>query len=702
MTSLPSSPELLEHRIAPALAFALDANHTLLSFDLGVPDEILSSMAISGLIGGDAVLGMDFRPSDGKLYAISSGARLYSIDPGNGQATMIAALSADPTDATDPFAGLTGSFFGIDINPVTDRIRLVSDTGENFQIHPDTGSVITDDVLAFAAGDSNFGAAPGITGAAYTNSYLGATSTTLYALDAAHNALVLINPTNGAILTLGALGVDPDAAAAFEIAPNSTDAFAIMTVSGVTGLYEMNLGSGSATFMGAIGKGTVGMRGFVILPGDLTLLNHRTATYVDADGDRVTVKVSKGELSANDFRLLPLGPKGAQLATLNLSDDGGEFAGAKITIQAARPAKGGSGDGFVNVGEILADVDLGKVKVKGDLGRIRAGDNVFENNRGVGLKSLQVHSLGLFGTDTGAQSIISTVAGGLKKLQVQTDLAGSLSVSGLSSGDIGSIRIGGSLSGGAEDSSGRITATGDIGRTKIGGDIRAGAGIDTGRISAGAHLASLTVGGSLDSGSIFGHSLGKITIKGSVTGAEVPGKDHAAVSSLSTIGKLKIKGDVTGYTNNAVVILAGSTPSDARRTPTIGKIEIGGSASHLNLLAGFSSPSTLTSGDAEIGKVVIKGNFIASNIVAGVRTGADGFWGTADDALGAQMTSSRIASILIKGQAAGTDATGDHFGIVAQAIGKVRIGGVKLAIPQSIAQPAKTIGWSGDLAIRVV
>ena len=100
--------------------------------------------------------------------------------------------------------------------------------------------------------------------------------------------------------------------------------------------------------------------------------------------------------------------------------------------------------------------------------------------------------------------------------------------------------------------------------------------------------------------------------------------------------------------------------------------------------------------------MVIKRDFIASNIVAGARTGADGFWGTADDALGAQMTSSRIASILIKGQAAGTDATGDHFGIVAQAIGKVRVGGVKLAIPHSITQPAKTIGWSGDLAIRVV
>src|SRR5690606_33235087 len=148
----------------------------------------------------------------GNLYGIGSGGRLYSIDAGSGEASLIATLAADPADVTDPFTGLSGSFHGFDFNPVADRIRLISDTGENLRINPDTGLVITDTSLAFAVGDPNAGAAPTLSGAAYTNGYTGATSTTLYALDTQLNALTLINPPNGGtVLTVGSLGVDPTA-----------------------------------------------------------------------------------------------------------------------------------------------------------------------------------------------------------------------------------------------------------------------------------------------------------------------------------------------------------------------------------------------------------------------------------------------------------------------------------------------------------
>ncbi len=979
-----SGPELLESRIALALAFALDANNTLLSFDLAEPDEVLTSQAISGLAGGETLLGMDFRPRDGNLYAISSGQRLYVIDPGNGQATLVATLAADPTDLTSPFTAFTGSSFGVDFNPVVDLIRVVSDSGENFRVNPNTGLTTTDGSLAFAPTDPNVGAVPAVTGAGYTNSFSGATSTTLFALDTTQNSLVVINPPNsGTLLTVGSLGFDPEAATSFDIAPNSTDAYAIMTVTGVTGLYKLNLGSGAASFEGTIGSGAVGTRGLVILPGNLTLTNARTATYVDADGDRVSVKLSKGELGAGDFRLIARGPEGAQLATLNLSDDGGEFEGAEVVIKAAKVKKGADGDRFVNVGEILADVDLKTVSVGGDLGRIRAGDNDFDNNKGVGLRTLAVHSLGVYGTETGAQSILSTVSGDLTKVIVKKGFAGSLAVSGLDGGNIGAVQIGRSLYGGDENSSGLISATGEIGRITIGGDLRSGDGDASGRISAGTLLKSVTIKGSLVGGddqdgpaqpqiesggnigqvkitrdvvggsagnsgsilasgdistikiggsvlggdgfqsgeiraigkisnvtikgdmiggdggnsgslqssggamsrlkiggaligaeggyfnegggsdtvavsgpvidrgaenlssqvyardgirilqigegmiggdgfrsgsvgangfirsaqiggsivggdgtysgvlsaegylsvriagnvvgggtsrsgavyssddvggisiagsllggtadatgrvvvegalrtltikgdirggtdesfqngltranpfdtfapgSISAQSLGTVTIGGSITAAKTPGLDTAVIVSSTTIGQLKIKGDITGSADSAVVIVAGSTPDDARKSTTIGKVDIGGTASHFNLLAGFSSLENLTSGAAEIGKVSIKGDLLESNIVAGVAPGDDGFWGTADDAVGAQTTSSRIASVIIKGQAAGTAEAGDQFGIVAQAIGKVQVGTVKLTIPKSVTDPVTTIGWSEDVTIRV-
>ncbi|MEQ1862434.1 MAG: hypothetical protein ABMA13_21155, partial [Chthoniobacteraceae bacterium] len=74
---------------------------------------------------------------------------------------------------------------------------------------------------------------------------------------------------------------------------------------------------------------------------------------------------------------------------------------------------------------------------------------------------------------------------------------------------------------------------------------------------------------------------------------------------------------------------------------------------------------------------------IASSVLAGVSTGVATFPGTADDetVTGALRDVagriSQIASILIKGQALGSSANDDTFGIVAQQIGKAQIGAVK-------------------------
>src|SRR5688572_13532729 len=78
----------------------------------------------------------------------------------------------------------------------------------------------------------------------------------------------------------------------------------------------------------------------------LQIINPRTATYTDADGDRVTVKVSVGTLTEALFVGNPKG-LGDQLEILNLS--GGGFDGANLTIKAVKVA---TGDGLVNVGTI--------------------------------------------------------------------------------------------------------------------------------------------------------------------------------------------------------------------------------------------------------------------------------------------------------------------------------------------------------------
>ena len=72
-------------------------------------------------------------------------------------------LSADAADATSPFAMLSGTAFGVDFNPMADRLRIVSDTEQNLRANVDTGATTTDATLnrgAFA-----------VTAAAYTNNF---------------------------------------------------------------------------------------------------------------------------------------------------------------------------------------------------------------------------------------------------------------------------------------------------------------------------------------------------------------------------------------------------------------------------------------------------------------------------------------------------------------------------------------------------
>jgi hypothetical protein len=67
-----------------------------------------------------------------------------------------------------------------------DRIRLVSNTGQNLRLHPDLGTVVSVD------GNLNPGT-PFVTGAAYTNNFA-ATTTALFVIDSQMDALFRQDP----------------------------------------------------------------------------------------------------------------------------------------------------------------------------------------------------------------------------------------------------------------------------------------------------------------------------------------------------------------------------------------------------------------------------------------------------------------------------------------------------------------------------
>ncbi|MFZ0063658.1 MAG: DUF4394 domain-containing protein, partial [Pyrinomonadaceae bacterium] len=178
------------------LVYALTTGNSIISFNSAAPGAILSTVAITGLQAGENVLGIDFRPLTRQLYALGSTSRLYTINLTTGVATVVG-LQFSP--------GLDGTAFGFDFNPTVDRIRITSNTDQNFRLNPVNALIAGIDIpIAYAAGDPNVGFDPSAVGAAYTNNFAGATTTTLYDIDSNQDTLVIQNPPNaGTLNTVG-------------------------------------------------------------------------------------------------------------------------------------------------------------------------------------------------------------------------------------------------------------------------------------------------------------------------------------------------------------------------------------------------------------------------------------------------------------------------------------------------------------------
>jgi hypothetical protein len=249
-------------QISAQTIYALSGNN-LISFRATAPATLLSNVAITGIPASMSIAGLDFRPNTGQLYAMgynqgSGMARLYTIDLNSGAASAIGAaaitLNANMGKVT------------VDFNPIVDRIRVTGSDNSNYRLHPVTGALVaTDGNLAYAAADANAGQDPSISTGAYTNSYIGSTSTTLYNYDDALNILTTqIPPNDGVLNTIGTSGITVNTASPasdFDIyfdATSGTNRAFLAANSGTqttSSLYMLNLSSGAATLIGAIGNG---------------------------------------------------------------------------------------------------------------------------------------------------------------------------------------------------------------------------------------------------------------------------------------------------------------------------------------------------------------------------------------------------------------------------------------------------------------
>ena len=240
---------------AGATLFGVTAAGNLVRFSSATPGTIDASVAITGLQSGETILGLDARPATRQLYALGSTGRLYVINPVTGAARLVSTVTG---------ATLTGTSFGVDFNPVPDRLRVVSDADQNLRLNVDTGAATVDTALAYATGDPAAGQNPNVVGVAYTNNFAGTTTTTLYGIDSNRDTLVRqgsvdgtpVSPNSGQLFTVGALGVDTSDVVGFDIVNPGGAGLAVLTVGGVSQLYTINLATGAATLVGNVGGGS--------------------------------------------------------------------------------------------------------------------------------------------------------------------------------------------------------------------------------------------------------------------------------------------------------------------------------------------------------------------------------------------------------------------------------------------------------------
>lgn len=221
---------------------------------------------LTGLESNETLVGIDYRspfkdaggvsnnvPVEGTLYGLGNLGGLYSINPSTAVATKKAQISV----------ALAGTAFGIDFNPTVDRLRVVSNTGQNLRVNVDTGAALVDGGLV-----SGGTTASGVAAAAYTNVDSDpATGTTLFDIDVNSDQLLVQNPPNdGVLVGIGApLGIDATGPVGFDLYSSvkdigggvltTTDLAGYATVATAAGrsLYQVSPFSGRLVNLGALG-----------------------------------------------------------------------------------------------------------------------------------------------------------------------------------------------------------------------------------------------------------------------------------------------------------------------------------------------------------------------------------------------------------------------------------------------------------------
>ncbi|MFB7025701.1 MULTISPECIES: DUF4394 domain-containing protein [unclassified Streptomyces] len=229
------------------ISVGLTTDQRLVGFDVHKPSETWALGKVSGLRGDTVLVGIDFRVQNGKLYGVGEKGGIYTLSS-----------SAKAVKVSQLTVALQGKHFGVDFNPAANRLRVISDTGQNLRHNIDDpaapATTTVDGTLTNPTMPPS--TALGITGAAYTNNDLNAaTATTLFDIDTTNDRVSLQSPANaGTLAPTGNLGVNAGPSAGFDIYYKSSDGsnrgFAALSTDGKQRFYKINILNGSADLVG--------------------------------------------------------------------------------------------------------------------------------------------------------------------------------------------------------------------------------------------------------------------------------------------------------------------------------------------------------------------------------------------------------------------------------------------------------------------
>jgi hypothetical protein len=237
-------------------AVGLTTDGRLVRFSTDTPGRTRNIGQVQqGLSGDQSLIGIDYRVQDGKLYGVGNNGGIYTLSTADASASKVGQLTV----------GLMGTVFGVDFNPAANRLRVISNTGQNLRHNIDDATATAPPLAGMTQNDGTLTIPPattpaaGVTGAAYTNNDLDAnTTTTLFDIDTMNDTVVVQSPANNGLLApTGKLQVDAGTSVGFDIysrnrfgVTQGNNGFATVSVLGRYSLFQVNLLTGKLSRVG--------------------------------------------------------------------------------------------------------------------------------------------------------------------------------------------------------------------------------------------------------------------------------------------------------------------------------------------------------------------------------------------------------------------------------------------------------------------